>query len=884
MGAKVLAALKSTLDVRPGERLIAGLMFAYLFLVVASFAVVKPVRSSLFLEYFGARNLPYIYLATAVLAGGTAWIHTKLLDRFSLLTVQIGTFLFFIVNLVIFRFAFRSESPWVSAAFFLWVNIYTVTVNTLFWMFANHYYNPREAKRLYGLINAGGTLGGVASGFALSAVVRDVGTENMLLVSAGFLGVCIVLAYWIWRLGRTRFAADESFYVRPPEKASDAAAIDANPLRALLQSRYARLIAGALGLSLVISTLIDYQFNVVVEQAFPGKDQRTALFSGLLAGVNALSFILQFFVTGQLLRRLGIGVAVLLLPVILFGGSVWMALWPGLGAMLFLKIADGSVRYSIEQSSRDVLYLPIPNRLMKKLKTIVDVFVQRLAKGTGSLLILALTVWWMAGLRALVLVSLVLAVAWLATGLLLRTEYRRQLRTFLERENLPDEKKAVGLLDSTTSQELLRALQSRDEATVLYAMGMLAGSRNPEFEPALRRLVHEGTPHLQAMALHLLAELGDRTLVPKAEQLLTAADVVVQEEAIHYLCATSPEGPQSRFQHFLAEPEPRLRAAALACLANCGGAQGESMTAEQFRQMLAETGKKSLASRRVVALALRHIQPPSGLHSFLEPLLRDAAEEVVREALVAASHIRRRDFVPLVIQQLRPGRLREQALETLRAYGSGVLGTLRDYLQDRALQPDSRRLLPLLFVEAGTRNAANDLVASLAAVEPELRPDVIRALNKLKAKQPALQLDREVLGGILDEELRGAYHLLRAKYELTLPDRSSNRAEESMKVLHSLARQHETAVETIFRLLGLLFEQREMYTAYRGLNSQRPELKANALELLETAVPSRWAQFVVPLVDENVAMRDRLQALSMLDPALIGKPTASSVSVKPHAN
>ncbi len=866
MGAKVLAAFKSALDVRPGERLIAGLMFAYLFLVVASFAVVKPVRSSLFLEYFGARNLPYIYLATAVLAGGTAWIHTKLLDRFSLLTVQIGTFLFFIVNLVVFRFAFRSESPWVSAAFFLWVNIYTVTVNTLFWMLANHYYNPREAKRLYGLINAGGTLGGVASGFALSAVVRDVGTENMLLVSAGFLGVCIMLAYWIWRLGRDRFTAPQAAYLPDPNEAPEATSTgSSSSLRMLFQSRYARLIATALGLSLVISVLVDYQFNVMVEQTYPGKDERTALFSGLLAGVNALSFILQFFVTSQLMRRLGIGVAVLLLPVTLFGGSLWMAFWPGLWAVLFLKVADGSVRYSIEQSSRDVLYLPIPNRIMSKLKTLVDVFVQRLAKGMGSLLILALTVWWAAGLRVLVLASLALAVAWVAAGVLLRKEYRQQLRTFLEREGLSGERRMVRMLDRTANLELLKALGSGEEHQALYAMELLSGSRSPELESVLRRIVHEGTPRLQAMALHLLAEFGDREVVRRAEELLQSTEVTVQEEAIHYLCAHSQGGSMSRLEEFLTAPEPRLRAAALACMANCRGAQGEHMAAEQFRQMLAESGRKRTPSYRIVAMALRHIQPPSNLHSYLEPLLRDKEEEVVREALVTASHIRRRDFVHALIERLADPGFRDLAFQTLRAYGSVVLGTLRDYLQDRAIPRDARRLLPALFVDAGTRNAAHDLVASLTAVEPELRPAVIKALNKLKEKQPGLQLDRETLGTILDQELREAYRLLRQEHEHTSPDRRPDNVDQDAGALRNLVERYQTSIETAFRLLGLLFEQREMHTAFRGLSSQRPELKANALELLETALPSRWARFLIPLVDEDLAIGTRLAALRALE-------------------
>ena len=392
MQNKLRSQIRSFLDIRPGEWTMATLMFLNLLLVISTFAVVKPARSSLFLQQWGASNLPWVYIATVFLAGLVAAIQAKLYGQYSILKVQVVIYLFFISNLVFFWWALRLEAVWVSAAFFLWTNIFTVTLNTLFWILANNFYNSREAKRLYGFINSGGTIGGIASGFAVAALVGTIGTENLLLVCAGILGICIFLVLLIRHQGSDRFNAQEYSYVEEAKNPNQVEP-DREPVssQGLFGSRYPKYIAAALGVALIVSTIIDFQFNVVVEQAYPLKDAKTAFFSSFFAWINVLTFVLQFILTGTLLRRAGIGVTLLILPITMLMGSAFFPMYPVLAAAIFLRISESSLRYSIEQSTRDLLYLPIPRLVMKKLKSFVDVFIQRAAKGAGSILILILT-------------------------------------------------------------------------------------------------------------------------------------------------------------------------------------------------------------------------------------------------------------------------------------------------------------------------------------------------------------------------------------------------------------------------------------------------------------------------------------------------------------
>jgi AAA family ATP:ADP antiporter len=846
----------SILDIRAAELPVALLMFAYVFFIIATFAVVKPVRSSLFLEHFGARNLPYIYLATAVLAGIVSWIQARLFARFNIVTVQALTHLFFISNLLLFWVAFRHESLWLSALFFLWVNIFTVIANSMFWIFADTYYNPREAKRLYGFINAGGTVGGIVSGLAVSSTVKKVGSENMLLVCAGVLGVCIFLTYLIRRVGHDRFGGAAQSYVEQSLQPATSKPDEPQGLRGLFASRYTKYIALAMGLSLIISNLIDYQFNVVVEQTYTSKDARTAFFGSFTAWVNALSFILQFFLTSQLLRRFGIGVTLLLLPLTLFSGSLWMGIQPGLAAAIFLKSADGSMRYSVEQSTRDILYLPLSSRIMSRLKMLVDVFIQRLAKGLGSLLILALTVWWAFGFQVLSNAAVLLAAGWLACAVLLRKEYPKQLASFLTLGDLSSERRPLQQLDRTTLGQLLAAFESGDEVKGLYALHHLHGTKDRQVVSAMQKLVREGSPLVQARALWVLGELGDSSLISEAERLLLVEEFEIRIGAFHYLCRCRPVDLMESVKQILHKDDPRLEAAAIACLINSGTPKELSMARNLIEKMLGAQGADGVEIRKHLAGVLRHIPAPSPFHSYLRRLLQDPSEVVVREALMTARMCLPREAVALIVEKLTNPQLREVALGTLLVHGDKILGTLRDYLDDPTVPLEVRCALPEVFAGVGTEKAAADLLVGFHQTDPWLRRSVIRALNEIRDRNPQLEFDSAHLEIFLAEELKAAYQLLRREYQRA--SAGLQEGSEGVAFNPNLSDEYNQSVERVLGLLGLLFPQQDLLTACRGLDSANPQLRANAIELLDALLPPRLKMPVLALVDKEIPIEERL--------------------------
>jgi AAA family ATP:ADP antiporter len=144
-------------DIREGEGVLVSLMFLFIFFLIASFLIVKPIRNSLFLVNLGVEKLPYVFVLVALFSAVVASLYAKYSKKARLNSLIVTTLLFSIACLLVFWFLLHSEyqGPWFLYAFYIWVALFGVITGTQFWLLANHVFNAREAKRLFGFIGAG---------------------------------------------------------------------------------------------------------------------------------------------------------------------------------------------------------------------------------------------------------------------------------------------------------------------------------------------------------------------------------------------------------------------------------------------------------------------------------------------------------------------------------------------------------------------------------------------------------------------------------------------------------------------------------------------------------------------------------------------------------
>ncbi len=385
MAVRLLSFFSRLVDIRPHERIKTFVMFFYFFSIIATIWMLKPVRNSLFLDELGSKNLRYIYIGEGLFLIGLVWAFVQFSKRLNKKTLYNGALGFFILCLLGFWYLFRTGIPYLSALFYVWAASYSIIMTTQFFTLANDIFNPLEAKRLFGFILSGGSIGGVLGGILTQQLVGRVGTENLLLVIAAVIALCNVLVMSNWK---HLIASDqETVPGSAAENHGTSRETAVSGKKLLLGSSYLMMLAAVIMIAKIASTIVDNQFNAIVELSIAGKDARTAFYGGFFSFLNALSFFMQLFLTSLVFRYLGVGIALWILPGGLLLGAAAAVASPVLAVSIFLKIFDGSTNYSIQQASKEVLYLPIASAVRYKVKPVIDMLGYRIAKSLGGVYI-----------------------------------------------------------------------------------------------------------------------------------------------------------------------------------------------------------------------------------------------------------------------------------------------------------------------------------------------------------------------------------------------------------------------------------------------------------------------------------------------------------------
>ena len=191
----MFSLLRKKLGFREGEGIRAGLMFTYIFLVIASLLIVKPVRSSLFLTRFGAQQLPYAYVLVAIVSVLVALIYTRLTNRLALNRLITSSLIFFTCCLLSAWLLLNIDyhADWFIYVFYILVAIFGVISASQFWLLANYVFDAREAKRIFGFLGAGAISGGIFGGYLTNYLAPVFGTENLIFLCVVFLWINMLL-------------------------------------------------------------------------------------------------------------------------------------------------------------------------------------------------------------------------------------------------------------------------------------------------------------------------------------------------------------------------------------------------------------------------------------------------------------------------------------------------------------------------------------------------------------------------------------------------------------------------------------------------------------------------------------------------------------------
>jgi AAA family ATP:ADP antiporter len=318
--------------------------------------------------------------------------------------------------------------------FFLWIGVFSLMVIAQFWAYANDLYTPEAGKRLFALVAFGASSGAVFGAFISGRLIGPLGVHAMLLAAAGVLAASLMLFNFI--------DLRASKPARAPAKKPDATEApigDGNAFALVLRNRYLLLIAALIFLLNWVNATGEYILSSIVSQAAEADvaagrlapEEEGAFIGAFYAEyfqvVNIAGMLLQLFVVSRVVKYLGVRVAVCVLPIVAFGSYAVAALIPSLAIVRWVKTAENSVDYSLQNTVAQMLYLPTTREEKYKAKQVTDTFVVRAGDVLSSLTVLVGTSLLALSASQFATVNAALVVVWFAVALMLGREFHRRV-------------------------------------------------------------------------------------------------------------------------------------------------------------------------------------------------------------------------------------------------------------------------------------------------------------------------------------------------------------------------------------------------------------------------------------------------------------------------
>ena len=864
--------LGSVTSIRPDETTPAALMFAYSFLAMTSYNILKPITRSQFIIALGADNLPYVLFVAGILIGVVMHLYTSAIRHVPRQHVVPVTQGVIVGLLVVFWALLRTGAAWVTVAFYFFGLILGVLLISQFWTLANDIFDARQAKRLFGFIGGGASLGGALGASMTAAVVQEVGSEQLVLVSAAALALCSGIVVVLLRRHQIGDEADFD--------AAERGVGGREAFRLLSRSRSLQVLALTVGCAAAGAAVVDQQLNMAAEalRGDGGGDGIAAFLAQITAYLSIGGFIVQVALVSRIHRSAGIGVALLLLPIGFAASAALILVTGALWAVAGARVLGSTMRYTVDKTTREILFVPLPTELRHRVKPFIDVTMDRVAKAVTAVLLLVLVQPWGLGLdwRLLSYATLAITGLWIAVSIQARREYLRSFRASIDARTITPDAVATNAGEAATVEAMVEELSSPDAAGVLYAIDMLEAMDKPNLVTPL--LLRHESAEVRVRTLNALASGRSRVAErwrDTVERMTRDDDVDVRAAALTALAGLAARrrragegappgdpgadrdpagapGPNlaAMMSRHLDDPEPRVAVAAAAVLARSAREGDAGLAESTFRRLIEDTRNTAAGGRTEAARALARTQAPP-FRALLVPLLHDHRVDVVLEAIKSARRLGVTDglFLPALISRLGHRTLKHAARETLAAFGEEIVPALRYAIENPHEHVWVRRHIPSTLALLPTEASMEALSANIESPDGFLRYKVIAAIESIRRNNTVL------LAPAAAVEERIMRESARYCEALTLRQNLLDHAPAPHDTLleSALGERLDRTLDRLYRLMGVLHEVDDIAAARQAIDRGNHKRRTHAIEYLDNVLQGKVRKRVMPLIDETPA-------------------------------
>ncbi len=809
--------LYRTVEIKRGEEAISLLLFFYFFLLSAPYTIIKSVRNAKYIIEYSAVWLPVAYLITAIFMGFVVAFHSKIQDRIPRALLIIVSLIFFILSSFAFGLLFLKDLGWVPLVFFVWANIFVMVLMTQFWILVNDIFNPREAKRLIGFFVSGGILGGIVGGL-LAGVLATYIPDFLMYIAGGMLilNIGVVAAIFRWRQKTSPPSSlPETRDFQKSGKIKKVGFLAC--FRTIRETYYLKLLAAVVTITWIVSTFIDVQYNSVIENAIT-QTFYISFFGYFNSALLVVPFFIQLLMTSNIIKRFGIRLTLLVYPLMLLLFSFGIAAFPTIPFALGIKGSDKSLSFSLNQSVRELLYIPISPEVKYKAKIFIDMFLNRLGKGIGALLLLVF-IWVPTApnlrIRIVSIMSLAFILLWVALNLRVSKEYANIIKGKLKKreraDRIVDEK-----LDVDFMKLVLDTIEDKNRSSILYAMDIFDLIKHDKLTPEVKKLIGYKQDEVKVSSVGMLFEGSESGIAPDFEDQEEEGVLLKEIEEIMALDV---------YQEIM------------------GG---------YINDVLVKKDTRTETARMEVAKALGFLDSRSPMSEKLEELLNDDSLEVCRYAMASAAKLQKREYVTALIEKLENPITRMDARAALEKYGSKITGTLADYLGDLEMDLELRKEVVAVLARIGNQEAVDFLLWELEERRENIESEIIDAMDRIRSIRPDVYFQERVIKAKISEQVKEYYKNLIDTHE------RSSAASQDISAGFDVSNLMITLLSDIFKLLGLIYPHEDIVKSFQNIRTGTKDSVAYGVELLDNILQKEIKDALFPII-EDLSIRDRVE-------------------------
>jgi len=811
----------------------------------------RAVSRSLFLSTLPETAVPYKFILPPLFVIVGTLIYNQLVPHYPMYRLITATNLIVISGLLLFRYLL--DSPFAStfpflAALYIYFEIIVTTVGIQFWTFAGEVFNPREAKRLFGLIAAGGVLSNATTGFGLRIVSNRILPKDLIFIIAASLLIGVACVWVLGKLNERSASNENPSLLRQQEHILNSTKAD---LREITRQPMLLTIAGLMIVTSLVTNITDFQLDLSLQRFFAHDGQGMLEFLGTLQiFVGIIAVAIQVFLTNRIIQRFGLVAGLLLLPLAVGGSSLaFLASAGAAWAMALPRGADMTLRYTINDASLNVLFLPIPERLRKRVKATLDgvlkppimallglVFLLFLRKDIDQVGVQA---------RDIVpwsYVTIILIMVWAILVLRTRKQYETALTNSIRGHRFAFEQTSFDIKDETTIALIIQELKSESSnpLRVINIIEMLKSSEETSWHPYIIPLLNHRSPDVRRLVAQYFEQ---RALLVKEVRISETLDKLIEDEdlevrsaAIQAYCALLGDKSLERIAPYLLEKNLEMRQAAIVGLMKYAGLSGVMESAIVLKGMFESNDPKE---REASAAILGRLQ----VQNYYQPLILlidDPDESVQRQAIQSAGELKHPSLLPKLVEKLGNPKYARYTIDALVKYGTQAETQLAVALASTS-HIQKRIAIIKTLRNIRTPSSVNILSDYFHDSNDHIRAAVAKALADLHGNGVEVKIPRpEILQVTLDEIKRTySMHLIR-----------EDLGKQSGHMLGRALQDHLGFIlDHLFSLLSLLYPERDMHLIGTALMKSNGSQKSHALELIDAMADNEIREVMLPLVE-----------------------------------